>query len=143
MRTKLKVKDVPKHNLILQKKYFEQEKEEYRKKLRYGITPEKYKADKAWRPGGKAIVNTAHPNEILIKLQLNKFGKRPSSANVKGRRSSKNSQAKRRRDKAPAIAVQSDDHYILQPRTPNAGDFAREPQIYTQGYNLSDFERST
>ena len=58
MYNKEKVRDVSSDNLLMAKKYREIEKENYRKKLRNGLTDENYKADKAWRPGGSALYTT-------------------------------------------------------------------------------------
>ena len=82
---KEKVREVSNDNLRLAKQYRNIERENYRQKLRRGLTDENFKADKAWRPGGQAIYSAKglRNADLLIKVSVEgskPFKKRPTSS---------------------------------------------------------------
>ena len=50
-----KIRDISAEKYLLAKKYNDMEKENFRKKLRKGSANENFRAERAWKPGGKAI----------------------------------------------------------------------------------------
>ena len=118
------------------KKYREIEKENYLRKLRRGLTTENFNADKAWRPGGKALYSAKGSDnrnaDLMMKGQFNERPKsggrrRPTSSQ---RRKSSKSAPKRRNAKSRDLR----DAYTGQHEYPSSSNNIPIDQVQTDQY---------